>query len=73
MLNQIQKLKNKKIFTKCKNEALEAINDVLREAEGNVKEKLLSIKERVLNREFSESSLVKDVAEMLEIRDTLSE
>lgn len=65
--------KQKKIFTKCKNEALEAINDVLREAEGNVKEKLLSIKERVLNREFSESSLVKDVAEMLEIKDTLSE
>lgn len=65
--------KQKKIFAKCKNEALEAINDVLREAEGNVKEKLLSIKERVLNREFSESSLVKDVAEMLEIKDTLSE
>lgn len=65
--------KQKNIFVKCKNEALEAINNVLKEAEGNTKEKLLSIKERVLNREFNESSLVKDVAEMLEIKDTLSE
>lgn len=65
--------KQKKLFSKCKNEALEVINDVLRESEGSVKEKLLSIKERVLNREFNESTLVKDVAEMLEIKDTLSE
>lgn len=65
--------KQKNIFNKCKNEALEVINTVLSEAEGDVKEKLLSIKERVLNREFNEKSLVKDVAEMMEIRDTLSE
>lgn len=65
--------KQRKIFTKCKNEALEVINSVLQETEGNAKEKLLSIKERVLNREFNESSLIKDVAEMMEIKDTLSE
>lgn len=65
--------KQKNIFNKCKNEALETINGVLREADGDVKERLLTIKERLLNREFNESSLVKDVAEMLEIRDTLSE
>lgn len=65
--------KQKNIFNKCRNEALEAINNVLKEAEGEVREKLLSIKERVLSREFSEFSLVKDVAEMLEIKDTLTE
>lgn len=65
--------KQRNIFNKCKNEALETINSVLGEADGDVKERLLTIKERLLNREFNESSLVKDVAEMLEIRDTLSE
>lgn len=65
--------KQRNIFNKCKNEALETINGVLSEADGDVKERLLTIKERLLNREFNESSLVKDVAEMLEIRDTLSE
>lgn len=63
--------KCKAIFEKCKKEALDAINSVIKEADADIKEKLLSLKERMLDKEFDNDKLVKDVAEMLEIKNTL--
>lgn len=63
--------KRKSIFDKCKNEAISAINTVVVETTGDIKEKLLSLKERLLNKNFDDAKLVSDVAEMIEIKNTL--
>lgn len=63
--------KRKGIFDKCKNEAISAINTVVVETSGDIKEKLLSLKERLLNKNFDNDKLVSDVAEMIEIKNTL--
>lgn len=63
--------KRKGIFDKCKNEAISAINTVVVETSGDIKEKLLSLKERLLNKNFDDAKLVSDVAEMIEIKNTL--
>lgn len=65
--------KKENIFNKCKNECIEAINNVLSEDESNLelKEKLLEYKDKILNKEFNEDSLVEDIAALLQFKDII--
>jgi hypothetical protein len=42
------------------------------ESTGDIKEKLLSTKENLLNREFNNESFIIDVAKVLELKDFLN-
>lgn len=66
-------VKKQNIFSKCKNECIEAINNVLNEDESNLelKEKLLDYKDKILNKEFNEDNLVEDIAALLQFKDII--
>ena len=63
--------KKENLFNKFKNECINTIETLLETAENDDKEGLEAIKEQLKSMVFSENTLVKDVAKLLEIRDIL--
>jgi hypothetical protein len=47
------------------------INSKLEESDINAKEKLLSVKERLLNQEFNKDNFIKDISKLVELKETL--
>lgn len=63
---------NSTIFYKALiDECLTIINDKLKNSDVELKEKLLSVKENLLNRSYNNETFVNDVSKVLELRDTL--
>lgn len=65
--------RRKKLFDKIKNECISIINNVISESNGDEKQRLISMKETVLMKEYDSSSVVKDIAKLLEIGSILSD
>lgn len=63
--------RKEKLFNKFKNECINIVNDLIKESDSSVKENLLEIKEQLLNKQFCQETLIKDMAKLLEIRDVL--
>lgn len=63
--------KKETLFNKFKNECLELINKLMAESNGDDVNDLNAIKEQIDAKVFCEETLVKDVANLLEIRDIL--
>ena len=53
------------------NDIIDLVNLKLVESTGDIKEKLLSTKENLLNREFNNESFIIDVTKVLELKDFL--
>lgn len=64
--------RRKGIFEKCRNELVDAIDSVLSDSEGEVKERLSRIREAVMEKKYDSNTLMKDVSEMLQMKDTLT-
>jgi hypothetical protein len=63
--------RKEKLFNKFKNECISIVNTMLNECDSESKEQLLEVKEQLLNKEFCHETLIKDMANLLEIRDIL--
>ena len=61
----------KDMFDRAKSEALRAINEVIEIADGGTKGKLSKIYETVESKDFDESTAIGDIAEMIEIKNTI--
>lgn len=65
--------KKQGVFDKCKNNCLESINNLLSIAPSqDLKETLLNYKEKLLNKQYNENTVVEDVANLLELNDLLN-
>lgn len=60
-----------KLFKDTNDECLSLINSKLEESDINAKEKLLSVKERLLNQEFNKDNFIKDITKLVELKETL--
>ena len=60
-----------KLFKNTNTECLTLINSKLTESDINTKEKLLSVKERLLNQEFNVDTFTKDITKLIELKETL--
>lgn len=60
-----------KLFKDTNVECVSLINSKLEESDINAKEKLLSVKERLLNQEFNNESFIKDITKLIELKETL--
>lgn len=60
-----------KLFKETSNECLSLINNRLEESDNNSKEKLLSVKERLLNQEYNKDNFIKDITKLIELKETL--
>lgn len=60
------------LYKKTIKECLELVNLKLTESTGDVKEKLLSTKENLLNRTYSSETFVNDLSKVIELKDYLS-
>jgi len=60
-----------KLFKDTNDECLSLINSKLEESDINAKEKLLSVKERLLNQEFNKDNFIKDISKLVELKETL--
>lgn len=60
-----------KLFKNTNTECLTLINSKLTESDINAKEKLLSVKERLLNQEFNVDTFTKDITKLIELKETL--
>ena len=60
-----------KLFKETNNECLSLVNSRLEESEINAKEKLLSVKERLLNQEYNKDTFIKDITKLIELKETL--
>lgn len=65
------KSKKEGLFNNLKNECIKCVNNLLKEASEDEKIALNGVLEQINNKTFSESTLVEDIAKMLEIRDVL--
>lgn len=63
--------RKEKFFENLKNECLKGVDKLLETCSSDEKNDLLTIKEEINNKQFSESNLVKDVAKLLELRDII--
>ena len=61
----------KKLFKDTNDECLSLINSKLEESEINAKEKLLSVKERLLTQEFNKDNFINDITKLIELKETL--
>ena len=61
----------KKLFKDTNGECLSLINSKLEESEINAKEKLLSVKERLLTQEFNKDNFINDITKLIELKETL--
>lgn len=59
------------LFNNLKNECIKCVNNLLGEASEDERIALNGVLEQINNKTFSESTLVEDIAKMLEIRDVL--
>ena len=64
--------KKKELYDAYKNECIEKINSLYESASNEEKEGLTAIKEQLETQVFSEETLIKDLARLLEIRDVLN-
>ena len=69
----VDETKKKSLFNRIKNECLKKIDKVISESDAKDKERLLSIRETIMMKEFSNESVVADVAKLLEIGSVLSD
>ena len=66
--------KQKSLFNKYKNECLDMISRLINESDSNEDiEELNDIKDNIEGKEFQKETIVKDIAQLLEIRDILME
>lgn len=65
--------RKKNIFNRLREEVMNALNPLLDESNDDIqsKQRLLSIKEKILNKEYDEDRLIEDVAYLLRVRDTI--
>jgi hypothetical protein len=61
----------KVLFNEIKKECIVLVNDKL--SEGVEKEKLLAVKEKLLDMEFVTESHIDDISSLIELKETLSE
>jgi hypothetical protein len=69
---ECNKDKKEKLFNQFKNECLTIIDNLLKEANEDDLVGLNAIKDKITEKYFSESTLVKDIAHLLEIKDILN-
>ena len=60
-----------KLFKDTNTECVSLINSKLEESDINAKEKLLSVKERLLNQTYNNESFIKDITKLIELKETL--
>jgi hypothetical protein len=60
-----------KLFKDTNVECVSLINSKLEESDINAKEKLLSVKERLLNQEYNKDNFIKDITKLIELKETL--
>lgn len=65
--------KKEKLFNNLRNECVGIVNKLIEENANNDKEKLLSLKEGLLNMGYQDESLIQDIARLLEMKEVLSE
>jgi hypothetical protein len=65
-------LEKEELHNKTIKECLELVNTKLTESSGDIKEKLLSTKENLLNRNYSSDSFVNDLSKIIELKNYLS-
>ncbi|KAA6337977.1 hypothetical protein EZS27_013975, partial [termite gut metagenome] len=65
--------RKKNIFNRLREEVMNALNPLLDESNDDIqsKQRLLSIEEKILNKEYDEDRLIEDVAYLLRVRDTI--
>jgi hypothetical protein len=69
---KVEQLALKNNFIKEMNaECLTLINSRLTESDINAKEKLLSVKERLLNQKYNDESFNTDIIKLIQLKDTL--
>ena len=61
------------LFNKIKGECIEKINKLVSESDGEDKERLLSMKETIMLKDYDKDSIVEDIAKLLEIGAVLSD
>lgn len=65
--------KQEQLFNRFKNECLNIVSELMVEANDEEKEGLNTIKEQLENKMYCKETIVQDIANLLEIRDVLSE
>lgn len=68
--DQIEK---ESVYKKTIKECLVLINEKLSDSSGNIKEKLLTIKETLLDKEYNNETFLNDVSKILELKNTLTD
>ena len=71
--NKVNDERRKNLFDKIKKGCLESIDKLLHESNDEEKERLLSLKETLLAKDYDKDTVVEDVAKLLEIGSILSE
>lgn len=71
--NKVNEGRRKNLFEKIKKGCLESIDKLLPESNDEEKERLLSLKETLLAKEYDKETVVEDVAKLLEIGSILSD
>ena len=71
--NKVNDERRKNLFDKIKKGCLESIDKLLPESNDEEKERLLSLKETLLAKDYDKDTVVEDVAKLLEIGSILSE
>ena len=65
--------RHEQVFNRFKNECLDTVSKLMKEADEEEKESLAIFKEQLENKTFCEETIVQDIAKLLEIRDVLLE
>lgn len=65
--------RRRRLFDKIKNECIAIINNVIAESNGEEKNRLMTMKETVLMKEYDSHTVVKDIAKLLEIGSILGD
>lgn len=65
--------RHEQVFNRFKNECLDTVSKLMKEADDEEKESLTIFKEQLENKTFCEETIVQDIAKLLEIRDVLME
>ena len=66
-------VRQQNLFDKFKNECIETVDKLMKEAQEEEIEGLTSIREQLENKEYCKETIVQDIAKLLEIRDILME
>ena len=61
------------LYKKTIKECLTLINNRLVESSGNIKEKLLTTKETLLEKQYNEETFLTDVSKVLELKNSLTD